>query len=418
MTSSKLKAGVLQLTLFIAVIIALLLGAFILVLQTNKIFNEQKNFTLEAVQNVNNGLQYFLAQNTRLQDTITLKNRERRSIKGHIDFWGMYQKIYVSAEVKNKSIQKIALVGATSKPQNRTALYLEEHHKPLVLVGDTKIQGIAYLPSKGVKTGNINGHSYYQNQLIDGVTKTSNRLQQINKTLVEYLIQLPKVNSQLPQKAFLEVHTRQHFYNSFKQPLKIIYDKADINLYAKHISGHILIQSETKIIVHPSTRLRDVILIAPVIVIKDNVRGTFQALAKKQIILGKNCNLKYPSALVLLEGKKKSLDKFQQTPSILIQEYSNVEGLIVYMGDSTNHQHQVFVATNSCIKGEVYCNQNLELSGTVYGTVYTSSFVSQQNGYYYQNHLYNGKIIEASLPYTYIGLLFETSKKGVAQWIY
>jgi hypothetical protein len=70
------------------------------------------------------------------------------------------------------------------------------------------------------------------------------------------------------------------------------------------------------------------------------------------------------------------------------------------------------------IKGEVYCNTNIELKGTVFGTVYTSNFIAKQSGSVYQNHLYNATIVVDSLSQKYVGLPFSNSKKGVLKWLY
>ncbi|MGC1633475.1 MAG: hypothetical protein WA749_15300, partial [Gelidibacter sp.] len=66
----------------------------------------------------------------------------------------------------------------------------------------------------------------------------------------------------------------------------------------------------------------------------------------------------------------------------------------------------------------VFCNNNTELRGTVYGTIYTSNFVAQQSGSIYQNHIYNGRILSKELPTEYIGLQLESTQKGVMKWLY
>ncbi len=46
-----------------------------------------------------------------------------------------------------------------NKRDQLAALYLKDNNKPLVLVGGTRIDGKAYLPKRGVKSGNIAGYS-------------------------------------------------------------------------------------------------------------------------------------------------------------------------------------------------------------------------------------------------------------------
>ena len=47
----------------------------------------------------------------------------------------------------------------------------------------------------------------------------------------------------------------------------------------------------------------------------------------------------------------------------------------------------------STVVGEIYCDKNFELSGTVKGSVLTKGFIANQFGSVYKNHIYNGKII-------------------------
>ena len=55
----KLKAGALQLTLFIAIIIAVLLTSFILLVHTHKKFNIQSDLIIETLKNADKGTYIF-----------------------------------------------------------------------------------------------------------------------------------------------------------------------------------------------------------------------------------------------------------------------------------------------------------------------------------------------------------------------
>ncbi|GAA3614537.1 hypothetical protein Q4Q39_02675 [Flavivirga amylovorans] len=425
MMLQKIKAGALQFTMFIVVVIALLLTACIILIDTHKRFNIQTDFVLETIENTNKGIDYVLQNKTPLSDSITinLEDEDYKTVSVHRDYWGVFEKVIAIATIKTNRFKKVALIGALQPKINRTSLYVEDKNKPLVLVGNTKIRGVAYLPKQGVRTGNISGHSFYGNQLIYGVTRTSSKLPEL---LDETRNQIKTIQNQIGtinQNQFLDLNRSNSFKNSFLNPLQVIYSHTDVHLIGVSLKGHILVQSKTKIIVDANSNLKDIVLVAPEIEIKSNTKGTFQAIATKGITIGKNCTLNYPSALILNEDLKNKIpaentNNQKQTPLVKVAKGSTLKGFIVYLGETKNYKAQVFIDDQALILGEIYCNRNLELLGTVYGSVFVSNFIANQSGSSYQNHIYNGTIIVDDLAQEYIGLSFKNSKKGVMTWLY
>ena len=422
MKAQKVKAGALQLTMFIVVVIALLLAAFIILINTHKRFDMQTDFVLETIDNANKGIGYALQNDIRLNDTtpIDLKDEDYKTLKVYRSYWGLFENVMASSNIKSNHFKRMAFIGVVQLSNDRTALYVEDQNKPLVVVGNTKIQGLAYLPKQGVRTGNISGHSYYGSQLIYGSTKTGGELPEISKETLKNIKAIKNKIDGINPNQFLDLSKTKHHQNSFYNPLQVVYSNTDMTLSNVSLTGHILIQSKTKIVVDPSSNLRDVILMAPKIEIKNNSKGTFQAIASKEITIGENCSLNYPSALVLNEDKTEvqNVSNNNESPFIKVIKGSNIRGVIAYIGDTKNYKAQVFIDEGVKVTGEIYCNQNLELLGTVYGSVFTSNFVANQSGSSYQNHIYNGTISIDKLPQEYVGLTFEDSKKGVMKWLY
>lgn len=425
MNELKVKAGALQLTMFIVVVIALLLVAFIILVNTHKQFKIQTHFAIETIENTQKGIEYTLRNNIRSNDTvhINLQDDDYKTVSVHKSYWGVFQKVLSTSKIKKHTVKKMALIGASQPNKDRVALYVKENNRPLVVVGKTKIKGVAYLPKQGVRTGNISGHSYYGSQLIYGKTKLSNNLPKLLKETLNHIKNTNLNIESLPQNQFLDLDQSKTYQNSFFNPLQVIYSNASINLSGVSLTGHILVQSKIKISVDASSNLKDVILIAPEIEIRNHVKGTFQAIATKNLKVGKNCMLNYPSALIL--NKKEEVtqqisNQQKENQIIRIETGSNVKGVVAYLGipKTNNFEAQIVIDENVTVIGEVYCNQNLELKGTVYGSVFTSNFVAKQSGSSYQNHIYNGIIIVDELPEEYVGLPFENSKKGVAKWLY
>lgn len=168
--------------------------------------------------------------------------------------------------------------------------------------------------------------------------------------------------------------------------------------------------------------MADVILIAPEISIEDGFQGNFQAFASKRIDIGKNVLLEYPSALCVLDKSSKSSKiPYKNEANIDIHEYSIVKGVLLYFNKSAErfYHPQIKIEQNATVYGQVYCEQNVELKGSVYGNLTTNAFISLENGNVYQNHFFNGKINSLGLAEQFSGLHVGLhSKKSVAKWLY
>lgn len=420
MIGLKIKAGALQLTLFVVVIITVLLSAFVMMIHTHKKFQLQSDLKIEATKNIYKGYTYILQNTIQPKDTtfIPLNSSEFRTLKGYKDYWGLFEKVFISSTVKNKTISKIALVGGRQPKTDRIALFLEEQNSPLVVVGETTIRGLSYLPKQGVKAGYISGVSYYGSQLIYGETKVSNTLPKLSKEFLEQIQMISNRVTTIESNQFLELDSIKSYQNSFFKPLKVIYSNSTIRLANQSITGHILIESKERIIIDATTDLKDVVLAAPTIEINDNVKGRFQAFATENISVGKNCSLEYPSGLVLNNQEKKSKGSKETKSQLKISENTNIEGVVICLGDEDTIKTQMYIAKNVRLTGELFCNKNIELLGTVYGTVFTSGFIANQSGSIYKNHLFNAKISISDLQKQYAGLMFENSDKSILKWLY
>ncbi|WP_298759139.1 hypothetical protein [uncultured Psychroserpens sp.] len=417
----KLKAGSLQLVTFIVVVIALLLSAFIMLIHIHKKFRLRTDHIIETVGLINYGMNQSLDTNLKYEDTITidLNTEDYKSLKVHKSFWGVYEKVHTVATIKNYKLKKTALVGSIQHQTEKSTLVLKDNNKPLVLVGQTKINGDAFLPERGVKSGNIAGISYYGKRYIYGKTYESKGLPKIEEPLLSYISTLEHYNRfKTTNQDYLNLDVSKQHINTFKNSEKRIYSINDLYLSNIEITGHISIHSETKIIIEKSAKLTDVILIAPIIEIRDHVIGTFQAFATKQINVAKHVALDYPSALVLKKNITENNKK--DTSAIFIDDFSTIKGHIISLGKtfSNNYEPQIIINPSVLIKGIIYCEQNLELRGTVIGSVYTNNFIIKEAGSIYQNHLYNAKISNEELEPQFVAVPIVYSKKNIAKWLY
>lgn len=417
----KLRSGALQFTVFISALIALLLSGLILYAYTFNYFKEQSKATVDIIQLSDSGINYTLT-NEFGTDTIQIKNLDNndRKVKVQQSNWGIFNKITAIAYHRKKIFKKIALLGGYNDSEEVPTLYLQESYNPLTLVGNTKLQGNIFLPSQGVKAGYIAGQSYYGSQLLYGKSdKSSLTLPKINAqsiaTVENYLNDFEHITSENK----IEILNKK-LHNSFKQKTKYFISNDVIILNNVELIGNIIIKSNTKIIITKSTNLKDIIVIAPEIIIENSVNGTFQAIANKNILLGKNCKLNYPSALLLWDNSKKNvMDKLGD--KIIIDQNSQINGIVCYFGGKqnvSNFNPRIVLEEQSRIKGQVFCQGSFELKGTVSGSAYTKEFVANQAGSSFVNHIYNGIIENTTIPQKYGGILFEGNTKIVAKWLY
>lgn len=418
----RFKAGALQLTVFIAVIIALLLAGIVLLSYTHRYFTEQSNSIVDNIRLSDAGITYALTQNGIPRDTISINipdASENQWVKLCVSRWGLYEKVYVKTEHRKKKFQKYALIGTTYTTE-RPALYLQDTHKPLALVGNTLIDGKSYLPKQGVKGGNIAGNSFYRPVFVQGVVKESDTT--LPALSHDYIKDLRfYIDEYMPEsKNFININSNAKIINSFGNETQGFFSTNEIRLGDVTITGNIIIRSSSKIIVSPTAMLNDIILAAPEIEIQDGTKGTFQAIANKSIKIGKNCKVGYPSAFLLVNTAKLSINTENLYDNqILIGESTTIRGSICYLSEgSNNYKANIHITRNTNITGEVFCNGNIELAGKVNGTVYTRHFVVNNSGSVFVNHLYNATITSTELSEQFAGIILKGENKNIVKWMY
>jgi cytoskeletal protein CcmA (bactofilin family) len=422
----KLKSGALQFTVFISVLIALLLSALILYAYTFIYMKEQSKGAIENIQLSEIGIEHLLEQQELSTDTLNIDfiKNENQNLKVHLSPWGIFEKGFVVCQFRKKIFKKIAIIGTLTNSEVSPTLFLQNTQNPLTVVGRTTIRGNVFLPAQGIKTGYIAGNSYYGSQLVYGTVKNStSSLPKLNQDILESLLVYLKDYKPLKSEDYINLETNQSIAVSFKEKTKGSYSKNIIVLENREITGNVIIKSDTLIRVKNTALLKDIILIAPNIEIEDGAAGHFQAIASKRITVGKMCSLNYPSALVLYQDNKTGPSLVSKTAfenKIFIDSGSTIRGSVLYYQtkEASDFQTQIVLEKDARIKGQVYCNGNFEIKGTVSGSVYAKQFIANQAGSIFVNHIYDGMIENENIPIVSGGVILENESKTIIKWLY
>ncbi|GAA4276406.1 bactofilin family protein [Aquimarina mytili] len=418
----KIKAQAMQFAILISVLVALVLGAFLLLTHVQSFFKVKSQELIQAFEDSNTLLFNTLDSTTAVGDTISSVLGPKTN-KHIISYHGAWLKRYAAVTVHNRKASRIAFTG--SERSDRTPnLYLVDTNSPLVVVGDTRLEGNSYLPKQGVKAGNISGTYYQGNNLYYGKAIESNEtLPKLQNEWITYLEGV--IKGSLVDNA-ISISLEDEIMNSFHKPIKLLYDSDAIYIGKEKIIGNVIIQSTQKIVIGPGAQLKDVLLIAPRIVIKNDVKGSFQAISTKNLEIGQRCYLSYPSSAILLDKnivqKNTNSNQIQNTtPNFSIGSGTVIEGSVVYLKNKSNTDDRIkthlIMAQKAEVVGEIYCQGNIDIQGIVRGSMYAKQCIARQSGSVYLNHIYNGKILMNPVK-DYSGLPFSNSKNNIAKWLY
>ncbi|WP_417887095.1 hypothetical protein [Zunongwangia sp.] len=398
----KVKSSSLYIVLVIGVLIVILLGGFLLLVKNKMLFNSK-------ISNVSDDLKS-------LDKSILTYPKLSSTVSVNTDYWGAFTKI----EATNKELTKDALL-LNAKDSLVPSIYLEDHNSPLVIAGGSQIAGVVKIPKGYWKLGAISGN-YFRGTL----TK-------VNQVLRSQ--ELPVLDSKWRKyiKKILNSNRSNYIgnYNMFFKSRTNIFDKptlyysSDQGTYLQgQYIGNIIIKDNVEIEVSKEADLRDVLLVAPKIVIADNFKGNIHCITN-EISVGKNVRLIYPSSICALEKKtrkKKIINNWENIPDIKVGNNTFINGPVIFLKENTNDDRKANIQfeKGSKIIGDIYCEGYTELRGSVIGSVYTSYFIYTHQGSKYINYLFDANIDSNFKISRYSGgLPFASSGNYIlASWLY
>ncbi|MEL6636641.1 MAG: polymer-forming cytoskeletal protein [Bacteroidota bacterium] len=413
-----LPARALFYALLIALLIAMLTAALVALTYFYQAELEDNLREEQQIRNLRSGLALLLEDEAR---SVAEQNRDLHGQNN--DWlrlakypWGLFSVAWAETRPnplapQRPALRKIALVGESTNRSLLPALYLADRRSPLALSGFTTIRGDVLLPQAGIKRGYVDGQGYLGDQLVYGSIQNSNS--QIPELPIDALrqelnrLQFPRGTPSIPSP----------HYQSFRDSTLYLRGPS-LNLGQLDLSGRIVIQATDSIYVGRETRLEDVILVAPTILIEAGFEGSLQALATRKLVVGEAAFLRYPSVLGLIRSEAALPNNIN---FLDIQSNAEIRGLVfVYSEVYSRTPERLVIQEGAIVKGQVVVGGNLELRGTVLGNVTCSQFVLRTPSSVYSNHLHNAVIDRPGLEPYYCGPFFYNRgafPQKVAKWL-
>jgi|GEM_PF-1533776 len=417
MVGFRIKSGILQLSLGIALLISILCASLIGLAYYTRLSFIDKQVGLQLDHRVESGIQYTLAQRLfiPLNETrsIDLFAEGTDSVTVSRKPWGIFELLTSEAHQGRHHAVRAALLAAAPDTLGKAALYMPDNNAPVYLAGDTHIEGTVYASARKFSTGYVDGKGYNRPRFVDGEIRKSEALMPLLDTTLLHAIRvffkgsptgytidpLPDLPS---NRAFPFTGKTTPYY----------FSNQSIDL-SDSLAGNLIIQSAIKIRVTAEARLRDIILIAPNIDIDKGFTGNIQCFAERTLTVGAESYLKYPSALVLLGGERDS--------TIVIQHDARVQGVVVIPGhDRTLASRGVFkIEKKALFHGSAYVNGASDIQGSLWGQLVTRTTQVRIGETVYGNHLLDATISSVKRsPYMPASPLWNHTKTPViAQWI-
>ncbi len=417
---TKIQASAMQFAVLISALVVLLLAGFLLLSHTQEQFRDQTKMVLKTISDTDQAIFLGMRSPLNVRDSLMLES-DLSTTSVRKSYWGAFEKLTAQSNSRGKEFSKQALV-ASKLSNNPLAVQIGSWDAPLVLAGEASVKGNAKVSDKGVKPGIINGDYFNGTQLIQGnIFMSSGVLPKLDPDWLEYV---QRMQTYIPGYSDQVVEPQLKVDHSFDENILVIYTPERMFI-SEEYNGHILIKSETEIIIGAKARLSDVLIVAPKISFEKGFQGRVHCVASEKISISQQVHLKYPSSLVLHPDTKSFTNSEENEIPVLIPESSMMEGAVIYLKDPKDEESmnrrtkiQVKVDTDAYCRAMFYCEGNLELKGMVHGTVFTKQFVANEGGSMYMNHLYNGGVDATQLPEKFGGLPLLNAEKSIVKWLY
>lgn len=407
-----IKAGALFYAIVLSLVIAIMTSSVMLFGYASRSSSDLHKAELRVLENAESGIQLLKSGELKLQfgekTKVDLFGEETDSVELLVRSWGGFRLASSTAFFRSTSYKITALIG-TRSDTGSVSLYLTDKDKPLAVCGRTVINGSAMLPKAGIKRAYIEGQNFVGSEFVHGqISQSARKLPEFDRSLKKEIEALLAGHQFSVDDSILDVSgsLEATIENNFDNKTILIRSPGNFLIGPGKLKGNIGIVSSGTMIVGNDVVLEDVILVAPKILFKKGVHGSFQAFASDSIILEEDVVLDYPSVLGLVQTKV-------MKSGILISKNDSVSGTVFSIRkDDLTASSCIRLNKESFIYGQVYTNGWADVQGTIYGSLYCDAIQLKTPSSVYENHLLNAVIDGVKLSSHYTGVALEDRSRG------
>lgn len=339
---------------------------------------------------------------------------------------GLYLQVSVFAKNRLDSTLVIYLLAENISPPFENAVVISKSSLNAAVAGKTKVVGDIVGSSNNFKIENLPGVGKASGRWIEGKTKIEEMIPQklyTDSLFVNVISQKNNIESSRIKTYNMSVTLDSNTFRQYDS-LKSFYVKGDLTIGGKllnekrrvqqiFVEGRTRIEANTKTnieleiycdsttIISPGCEIKNLLMYSKsnLIISRDVSCKNVQFFSERGIECDKVV-MNYPTILCVYVDSK---DVTKQTSMIEIKG-SRINGSILLLTSDpgTNSNKSKILIKESIIQGIVYSENNTELYGSVFGTVYTNSFLFYKKPTEYYNWLVNININRKKLDRLYL----------------
>jgi cytoskeletal protein CcmA (bactofilin family) len=391
------KAHALYIVLVIALVIGTLSGLFILSAYYKKTVIVHHLILKRLDNNLNSAVELLLSDTTEISaDSITyldLYDEGSDSISISKRSWGIFGLACVKAYCHPYKSSKTFFFGTALIDSMGVSLYLQDTGIPLRIGGNSFLKGVAYVPNAFAERAYVSGLSLPTDPIRGEVKKSNRSLPVLKETDLEIFFGSVKQTQSDSTDSFADSDTIKQ---SFSESHSLNLNQSKIEGAFK---GQVLIYDSSRIYISRTASLDDIIVWAPVIKVESGFVGTAQLFASDSLIIGDNCVLQFPSALVLLQRKSTN-----SPLAMSIGKGSKIQGTLLTLSSGSGAIDSIIkIEPQASVEGEIYSNGFLEIHNTIAGRVYAKKLTVRTPSAIYVNHLLDAVIDRSQLSPHFVG---------------
>lgn len=422
-----IKAGALYMVVIVSLLIAMVSASLLTIAFFYRQEVQKKVRLDKLLVNLESGTAILLSDGFSVDAEtrkVDLFEDGRDSLILRKEHWGIYELNTVKAFQLRDTLKRAFLSAVDFDDMN--VIYLADEDRPLSVSGTTQITGNGQLPKSGLKQAYVDGKPYAGKALINGEIANSGRhLPALEEPLLQgFMKYLPsREEQQTAEKKDLDkgitFDVRDSMGQSFFNEALVYHLSAgQMELGSRKLQGKIILISDTTVQIGADTRLNQVQIYAPAIIVASGFKGNCQLFARDSIIIGQNCVFDYPSFAGVFKTEKQEIQN-----KISLGEGSRFSGVLLsYEQKRSPLQTIISLGKNCKITGEVFATGYVKLEKTVvvYGKTSAKRFIMQTPSTLYENYLIDITLNRKLLSGYYLSSsIFKQSGRNqkILQWL-